>query len=69
MINGSSKKGGKIDRLKINKCRCGLQFGPDQRVRQGGHLEGMKRGRTASFKDRWMIVAKDAKLLKMLILN
>ncbi len=31
---------------KIDKNRCGPQFDPDQRVRSGGHLEGMKRCRT-----------------------
>jgi hypothetical protein len=33
------------------------------------HLEGMKRGRTVSHKDGLMLVAKDAKGLKMLIYN
>jgi hypothetical protein len=33
--------------------RCGPQFGPDERVRRGGHREGMKMGRTA-FHSRWI---------------
>ncbi len=40
-----------------------------QRVRRGGHLEGMKRGRTAYHLDGLMIVAKDAEWLKMTICN
>ncbi len=32
---------------KIDKNRRGPQFSPDQRVRRGGHFEGMKRGRNA----------------------
>jgi hypothetical protein len=48
--------------------RCGPQVGPDQRVRRGVHLEGMKRGRTA-YQDGLMKAAKDVKWLKMLIYN
>ncbi len=33
---------------KIDKNRCGPQFGSDQRVRRGGSLEGIERGCTAS---------------------
>ncbi len=32
---------------KIDKNRCGPQFGPDQREQRVGYLEGMKRGKNA----------------------
>jgi hypothetical protein len=51
------------------KRRCGPQFCPDQRVRRGGHLEGMKRVKTAYHYGGLKIVPKDAKWLKMLICN
>jgi hypothetical protein len=49
LINGSSKiiKVEIKDGPKLDKNRSGPQFGPDQRVQRGGHLEGMKRDRTA----------------------
>jgi hypothetical protein len=44
--------------------RCGPQFGPDKKCKKE-----VKRGRTALSLDGIMITAKDANLLKMLILN
>ncbi len=54
---------------KIDKNRCGPQFGPDQKVQRGGYLEGLKRGRNALHIDRPIIMAKDTKSLKMIICN
>ncbi len=42
---------------KVDKISCGPQFGPDQRVRRGGHFEGMKKGKFWS-KDGLMILAR-----------
>jgi hypothetical protein len=49
--------------------RCGQQFGPDQRIRRGGHHGMYEKGRTAYHLDGLMKVTKDAMWLKMLIYN
>ncbi len=49
--------------------KCGSEFGPDKRCEEEGTLRDAKRDRTALSLDGIMIIAKDANLLKMLILN
>ncbi len=53
---------------KIGK-RYGPQLGPDKKCKEEGTLKDVKRGRTAFSLDGIMKIAKDANLLKMLILN
>ncbi len=68
MINGSSRnKVETIGGIKAWVARLMPQFGPDKRCEKEGTLKEVKMGRTALL-FRW-IIAKDAKLLKMLILN
>ncbi len=67
MIHGSSSN----DRWKqkrepkLGSEKSGPEFGPDKK----STLKEVKRGRTALSLDGIMIIAKDAQLLKMLILN
>ncbi len=45
------------------------RFGPDQRVPRGGHLEEMKGAGLLIISEGLTIMAKDAKLLRMLVCN
>ncbi len=55
--------------MKIDKNRCGPQFGPDEKVHRRGHLEGMKMGRNAYHLYGLTIMAKDAKWLEWTVCN
>jgi hypothetical protein len=52
---------------KIDK-RCGPQFGPDKKCKEKGTFARSEKGRTALSFDGIVIIAKDANLLKMLLL-
>ncbi len=54
---------------KLGSEKSRPEFGPDKRCEEKGTLKEVKKGRKALSLDGKMIVAKDANLLKMLILN
>ncbi len=58
-----------MDRSLGQKIDKKMRFGLDQRVQRGRHLEGMNRCITAYHLDGLLIVAKDAKWLRMFIYN
>ncbi len=66
MIHRSSRN--KSD-PKLGSEKSGPEFGPDKRYEEEGTLKKVKRGRTALSLNGIMRIAKDANLLKMLILN
>ncbi len=54
---------------KLGSEKSRPEFGPDKRCEEEGTLKEVKRVRTALPLDGLMIIAKDASLWKMLILN